>query len=260
MADRELVPLDQKEVSFYGDELTAVRADDNKIYVVLAHLCDALGVDTQAQARRINRHKVLANGYQRVAILTTHRGRQKAGSLRVDLVPLWLAGIRTSMVDETIRPKLERFQGEAASVLWEAFQAGRLTADPSFKALLEADSPTAQAYKMARAVMNLAQQQLVHEARIDDHELRLAQIEGTLGDPGRNVTPEQASQISQGVKAVAIELSRQSGRNEYGGIYGELYRKFGITSYKLLPASKFQDAMSWLSEWYSSLTDKAVPF
>ena len=33
--------------------------------------------------------------------------------------------------------------------------------------------------------------------------------------------PEQASQISQAVKAVAMELSKQSGRNEYGGVYGE---------------------------------------
>ncbi|MFQ5437037.1 MAG: hypothetical protein ACE5FD_19435 [Anaerolineae bacterium] len=36
----------------------------------------------------------------------------------------------------------------------------------------------------------------------------------------------------------------------------------GITSYKLLPQSKFQDAMSWLSDWYQSLhnDENSLPF
>jgi hypothetical protein len=42
-------------------------------------------------------------------------------------------------------------------------------------------------------------------------------------------------------------------RNEYGGVYGELYRKFSITSYKLLPAKKFEEAMNWLTEWHQSM-------
>ena len=67
------------------------------------------------------------------------------------------------------------------------------------------------------------------------------------------VTPEQASQISQAVKTVAMKLSKASGRNEYGGVYGELYRKFGITSYKQLPAAKFDEAISWMNEWRESI-------
>jgi hypothetical protein len=74
------------------------------------------------------------------------------------------------------------------------------------------------------------------------------------------VSDEQASQISQAVKAVAMAFSKQTGRNEYGGVYGELYRRFGITSYKLLPARRFQEAMDWLSEWYQSITDEETPF
>lgn len=58
-------------------------------------------------------------------------GMQKAGMLRVDLVPIWLSGVRIQAVKEEIRPKLERFQREAAKVLWEAFQEGHLTADPA---------------------------------------------------------------------------------------------------------------------------------
>ena len=39
------------------------------------------------------------------------------------------------------------------------------------------------------------------------------------------------------VKAVVIALGTQMKRSEFGAVYGKLYRKFGITSYKLMPAS-----------------------
>ena len=157
------------------------------------------------------------------------------------------------------RPKLERFQREAAKVLWEAFQQGRLTADLDFDALLAQDTPEAQAYKMAQAVLQLARTQLLMRAQIADHEQRLETIESQLGNTGRNVTPDQASQISQAVKAVALALGKKSGRNEFGAVYGELYRKFGITGYKMLPARRFDEAMKFLTDWHEDITG-TLPF
>ena len=52
---------------------------------------------------------------------------------------------------------------------------------------------------------------------------------------------------------IDYKLGEESGRNEYGGVYGELYRKFSITSYKLLPANRFQEAMKFLTNWHQSL-------
>ncbi len=63
-----------------------------------------------------------------------------------------------------MRPKIEQFQREAANVLWEAFQEGRLTADPSFDELLQNDSDAVQAYKMAAAIMKLARNQIIVQA------------------------------------------------------------------------------------------------
>ena len=186
-------------------------------------------------------------------------GRQQAALLRVDLVPLWLSTIETTRVKEQNRPKMERFQREAAKALWEAFQQGRLTADLDFDELLAADSPEAQAYKMAQAVLQLARNQLLMRAQLTDHENRLETIEAQLGDTGRNVTPDQASQLSQAVKAVALAQGKKTGRNEFGAVYGELYRKFGITSYKMLPARRFEEAMKFLTAWHESLSG-TVPF
>lgn len=260
--EKSLQVLEQKEVEFYDDAVIAVRLDDGKIYASIKHMCNALGVDDNAQQQRIRRHDVLAEGRRACNLHAPGtRSTQTAYMLRVDLVPLWLSGIRASAVSEEARPKLIRFQKEAANVLWEAFQEGRLTnSQIDFDELLKSDSPSVQAYKTIIAMATLARQQIILESRIDDHENRLEAIEATLGDTGRNVTPEQASQISQAVKAIAMELSKQSKSNAYGGVYGELYRRFGITSYKLLPANKFDAAMKFLGEWYTQITDKYMPF
>jgi len=195
-------------------------------------------------------------------------GRQQAALLRIDLVPLWLSTLDTSRVKETTRPKLERFQREAAKALWEAFQEGRLTADPTFDDLVRADTPAAQAYRMAQALMQLARQQLLlearlssHDSRLDAHEDRLEQIESTLGDRGRFITPEQATSISQAVKSIATALNKKSGRNEYGAVYGEFYRKFGIPSYRELPTRRFDEAIRFLTDWFAELTgQQGLPF
>lgn len=264
--EKSLSVIEQKTVDFYNDELTAVRADDGQVYVSVRHMCEALGIQRpQRQTDRIKRDEVLSDGLQRVPIMGT-RGQQKNYVLRVDLVPLWLTGLETSRIAEEVQDKIIRYKKEAARVLWEAFQEGRLTVEPSFSDLLEGNSPAAQAYKMARAMMDLARNQVLLEARLDSQDTRLSEyekrlegVETTLGYTGRYVTPDQASQISQAVKTVALKLGKKTGRNEYGAVYGELYRKFGITGYKQLPAQKFQQAMDWLNEWRESIETDA-PF
>ncbi len=276
----QLEVIQQKEVRFYEDELIAVQAADGQVFVAVSQMCQILGVNERSQRRRIQNHRILSKGFARGDISTPPSpdgrggGRQEAGLLRVDLVPLWLAGIEVGKVIEDIQPKLERFQLEAAKILWEAFQEGRLTANPEFDALVEAaaNSETVQAYQIAQAVMKLARQQIliearlsgrldVHENRLTDHDDRLEAIETTLTDSGRNVTPDQASQISQAVKAVALAQGKKSGRNEFGAVYGELYRREGVTSYKLIPARRFNQVMKWLTDWYQELTGQGeLPF
>ena len=264
--EQDLQALEQKEVQFYDDDLTAVRASDGKIYVSLDKMCTALGITTPPQTRRIKRHQVLMAGYVRLPIFTndtkltkTVSQRRRTGLLRVDLVPLWLTGISAKAVNEEAKGKLEKFQQEAANVLWEAFQNGRLTTEPTFDDLLQQETEAVQAYKMAMAVVKLARNQILIESRMDRFDERLEQIEAQLGDAARYVTEAQASRLSQAVKAVAMALSKQTRKNEFGGVYGELYRRYDITGYKMLPARKFDDAMKFLTDWHQSVVGE-VPF
>ena len=259
---RTIETVEQKTVLFYDDELVAVRGDDRQVYVSLAHMCEVIGIDRRSQVRRIRQHMVLGEGYY-LGDVDTPGGRQQMGLLRVDLVPMWLATLDAKRVGAEIEDKLLRYQKEAAKVLWEAFQEGRLTAAPTLDELLHSDSPAAQAYRMAMAIADMARTQLLFEAQVESRmegvEQRLEQLEARIDEPRRTVSSSQASQISQAVKAVAMQLSKKTGRNEYGGVYGELYRRFEITSYKLLPASRFEEAMAFLNQWHASLTDE-TPF
>jgi hypothetical protein len=261
---KALTSVEQKSVDFYGDDLTAVRTNDGRIYTSLTQMCNALGLNARGQSQRVDRHSVLSRG-KGVCKIHTPGGEQSVTVLRVDLVPLWLSGVRASMVNEDVRPKLERFQEEAATVLWEAFQEGRLTTDLAFETLLQEDTDAVQAYKMAMAIVKLAKQHILLEGRVGDAELRLEDVEERLTTieeqfTGQDVVTEvQASQISQAVKAVALALGKQSGRNEFGACYGEVYRKFNVTSYKMVPRRKFDEVMAFLTEWHQSLVGDA-PF
>ena len=67
----QLEVIQQKEVRFYEDDLTAVRAADGHVYVTIRQMCLALGLDSQAQRRRMMRHTIIADGVKGVADLAT---------------------------------------------------------------------------------------------------------------------------------------------------------------------------------------------
>lgn len=260
--DNVLVPIEQKEVVFYGDDLTAVRLDDGRVFIPVKPICELLGVDWNGQRRRINRDPVLSVAMATVDVTSTEGERLVTRAvlcLPLDYVSGFLFGLNADRVRPDLRDKVIRYQRECYHVLAEAFADSRLTAEPAFDELLaQADNEAVQAYQIAKAVMKLAQNQIMLEARLtgrlNAYEARLEALESQLAPPSHAISQSQAMQISQAVKAVGIALSQQTKRNEFGGVYGEMYRKFEITSYKLLPANKFEEVMRWLTEWHQSLT------
>ena len=262
-----LIPSEQKQVLFYDDEVTVVRLSNGAVYIPIRPICDYLGIDWSSQRQRITRDPVLAEVKMSVVVTTTDidEGSRRPRTSEMVCLPLdyisgFLFGINTSRVKEEVRERLIRYQRECYQVLAEAFREGRLMTDAPFADLLEtADEGLVQAYQMAQAVVQLARHQILLDARVAQTEKRLDTIEAQLGNSEQLVTPDQASQISQAVKAVAIAIGKQSKRNEFGAVYGEMYRHFGITSYKQLPAKRFQECMDWLNNWHQEVTSD-VPF
>lgn len=266
--ENQLEVVVQQEIAFYGDNLIAVQTSDGNVYAALSQMCDALGIDAQAQRRRIERHAVLSDGLHGVAIMTTPSqdgrggGLQRAYALRADLVPLWLSGIQASRVSDEVRVKLIRFQREAGRVLWEAFQRGELSADTGFDELLvQADQDAVEAYQMLQSMIKLARSHVVLSARVDGHDQRLSLVEAQLGDKKRHVTVDQASRIQSAVSAIAFELGKRSNRNEFSGVWKEVYRRMDVPDYRSIPTARFEEVMNFLRQWWETITDSSnIPF
>ncbi len=264
-------PLEQHVVPFYGDEVVAVQQPDSTIYVLFSRLCENLGLARRPQALRVQRHAILSKGLVTLQV-QTEGGPQDAQCLRLDLLPLWLAGMQASRVKEELRTKLVRYQEEAATVLWQAFKPQIVVEE----ALLEpaADDlalrQLQQIAEMGRAITRMAeqqielqrqQQQLAHRmdnaARvIKDVQTQIAGVEVRLGlledqlHPTAFVTEEQASEVSNRVKALGELLTtKNAGKNHYQGIFAELYRRFGVSSYKTISQEQYAAVLAFLEDW-----------
>ena len=127
--------------------------------------------------------------------------------------------------------------------------------------LMQSSDPSAISFRHLMQMARLAREQYYLTKRVDDHENRLGLIEAQLANPAAYVTQEQAQLISGAVKAIATVLGKISSRNEFGAVYGELYARYGVTSYKHIPAKRFDEVMGWLRDWWQQLTNNSdVPW
>ncbi len=68
--------------------------------------------------------------------------------------------------------------------------------------------------------------------KVGEIQVRLGVLDDRI-HPGSSITEEQATEISQQVKALAELLtSKDKAKNHYDGIFAEVYRRYGVASYK----------------------------
>ena len=104
-----LVPLEQKDVLFYDDEITAVRVRRDgqaQIYVPLRPIVELLGLDWSGQLRRVRNDAVLSSEVQHVRVETAG-GPQEMPCLPLDMLNGWLFGINANRVKAAARPRLQ---------------------------------------------------------------------------------------------------------------------------------------------------------
>ena len=106
------------EVPFDGDTLAAVHEGDD-VWIVVKRVCEALDVSLQGQSKRLK-----ASAWSGVNMMLTpdKRGRaQRTLCIPLKRLSMWLATFDASRVAEHVRPKIVRYQVEAADVLHAYF-------------------------------------------------------------------------------------------------------------------------------------------
>lgn len=93
--EKALVPLEQKRVNFYDDEITAVFVQigpKREVYIPIRPICDFLGVAWTAQRQRILRDPVLAAELTPVIVTITGTGQQvETLCLPLDYGSIWIS-------------------------------------------------------------------------------------------------------------------------------------------------------------------------
>ncbi len=224
--------------------------------------------------RRIQRHTVLTEGLVSITV-ETEGGPQEAQCLRLDLLPLWLSGLQARRVKEELQPKLVQYQREAAIVLWQAFKPQILFEETEIvKSESQAIQQLQQIAEMGYAIARMAEQQIELQrqqelltGRVDTAARVIRDMQGHLGNvevrlglledqfqPAALITDTQATEISNQVKALAEFLTgKERAKNHYQGIFAELYRRFGVSSYKLIRQEQYAAVLAFLADWHKAI-------
>ncbi|HET9222625.1 MAG TPA: phage antirepressor N-terminal domain-containing protein [Roseiflexaceae bacterium] len=184
--------------------------------------------------------------------------------LPLDYLPGWLFGINAARVKPELKERIILYKRECYRRLWDAFKHDIARA-ADLASLPDTPSGAALAYELATAVQHLARQQLELEQRMRQAaswakttNARLTALELQV-NPQQPISEAQAADLAVAVKAVGNTLDRQGGANGYQQVYGELYRRYGVTSYKNLPRARFEEVMAWLRSWHAELSVSQEP-
>ena len=151
-------------------------------------------------------------------------------------------------------------------MLWQAFKPQILIEERGDDLATSSDADLvqlAQIAEMGRAITRMAEEQLEIRRRMDaaarafktvrsdltNVQVRLGVLED-LVHPAAFITDSQATEISNRVKALAELLTgKDASKNHYQGIFGEMYRRFGVSSYKAIRLAQYEAVLSFLEDW-----------
>lgn len=112
-------------VAFHGHDILTIH-DGETVRVAVAPICNALGLQPDAQRKRIQRHPVMSQGAS-ITDFPSDGGIQKMLTLPLDMLNGWLFGVEASRVKPEIRERLVEYQRECFQVLHDYWTKGQAT-------------------------------------------------------------------------------------------------------------------------------------
>ena len=284
-----LVPVEEKVVEFYEDEVVAVAVEIDgvrRVFVPLRPIVEFLGLAWSGQYERVQRDPALSSVVEFVRVTRTNLGgNPNLLSLPIEFLHGWLFSISVPRVKEELRDKILRYQLECYRVLYEAFtpqQAMHSGADDSeeiFQALR--DNALAQArhweafieerrrLRETQELVDMHEEALWEQSReLDEHRaaiyelqreqrqigVRLDGLTKILPAPSAAIGPEQKAALQEAVKELVASAKDRGvrlgqGSNDYAAVWTAFNRRFRIAKYAELQTAQFDEAVRWLEAW-----------
>ena len=114
-------------VAFAGRQLMAVKVNE-KVYIALKPICEALGIEWSKQRQAVMQDDVLKTTVALWDTVGADGKQREMLCLPLDYLNGWLFRIKASHFPESKRALIVRYQRECYRVLAEHFQAGRTEA------------------------------------------------------------------------------------------------------------------------------------
>jgi len=288
-----LVPVDQRQVDFHGDDLVAVlveEAGQRRIYVPLRPICTYLGLNWSGQWERTHNDDVLAEELRSVWVTQTERGARAMECLPLDFLSGWLFGVQAKRVKAELQAKIKQYRRECYRVLGNAFQGEALTVVQQAGIAVTTDPRVveiaAQIETLTAQITFLQEHMaaiLAAGERIERLSSQLEQATGllhTLIGGQEQLTAHQATtdQRLAKIDARTQQLSPASQRQaqafidhmvklskrgphplDYSDIYGAVKRHFNVGSYSQVADDRKDDLLQFLHQLLRQATGGELP-
>lgn len=235
-----------KNVDVMGDFNTAAKDHEGNVWVGVRWVCDALDM-TEGQMKRqiknIKKDMAFGDGGSNQIPLPTGQGTQEVFCIRNDFIPLWLAKISITQKTREERPefskKLLEYQLKAKDILAAAFLPQQ-DAEPK--------TPT-ELLKMHYEAIKFV------ESKVDGVSERVNELDSKLDSALLDlpILGVEESKINKAVKAKGVQVMGGKNSNAYRNrsivnsvyrdIYGQIYRNFGVSTYKALKRSQCEKVL-----------------
>lgn len=267
MSDFEPVvfrPDRERSLIFRGKEILTADLKDGRGYVSVRSLCEAFGLDSRAQRRRLMRQQGYFAPYTANILINTAGGPQPSLCLMASAIPLFLTGVELERIqNEESRSLLVAFLDEAHTVLAEHFgisERGEIQflRESISRMVVEQELFEETLTKKVEAELTelrRAQEEKVDQIRAAFGGLRqqVTRLEATAG-PKARLTPEHMGQLRQLVAALGGLLQEKGVAKPYPGIYMDITRMTGVSRTEDIRQEDFPKVVAFLEEQIQRLT------
>lgn len=165
--------MSKKKISIInGVEIFAEINENGQVFIPVKPVCQAIGVDHDAQRQRIKRHRKLSSVAVTITATGTDGKSYEMIALPLEYVYGWVFSIDTSMVSESALPSVEKYQDECYETLYRHFAGSlrrRVEENEAEIAALKAVNDAILQVKEAKAARRAAEENLaaIRKSRLD---------------------------------------------------------------------------------------------
>jgi len=281
--------IDQRIITFLDDELTVALSESGGIYCSLPGMCNALGLNTQAQSRRVVRTRLLRPGICRMLLKTAKRGYQKTLCFRIDLIASWLSGAETELMRAGAGEKVHEYQIRLAPIATQIFlevmdvnprallpipQTQPALAPSEAEVILRQVADLREEYTNLAGVVNMMHESMeamlgevggkldqateLMQQLVNLQQDQLQEID-KLKAKTQGLTKAQQAEVSRAVGIIVRDSKKAGTQIDYRQIFGKIMSRFHVKSYADIPDNRFDEVMSYLRDLWRQATSGQSP-